>query len=75
LSKPRCRGDEERGVTHHSRILTENELISMCRRLLSEYKQPVLVEAFLPGRELTVGILGTGRDSAVIGGYGDYPTG
>jgi len=66
FAKPVAEGTGK-GITHHSRILTENELISMCRRLLSEYKQPVLVEAFLPGRELTVGILGTGRDSAVIG--------
>jgi len=66
FAKPVAEGTGK-GITHHSRILTKTELVSVCRRLLSIYKQPVLVETFLPGRELTVGILGTGRDSAVIG--------
>ena len=66
FAKPVAEGTGK-GITHHSKILTKNELISVSRRLLSEYQQPVLVETFLPGRELTVGIMGTGRDSAVIG--------
>jgi D-alanine-D-alanine ligase len=35
--------------------------------LLSTFKQPVLVEKFLPGREFTVGIIGTGDDARSIG--------
>jgi D-alanine-D-alanine ligase len=35
--------------------------------LLAEFKQPVLVEPFLPGREFTVGILGTGDEAESIG--------
>lgn len=34
------------------------ELREEVRRLVSQYRQPVLVEDFLPGREFTVGILG-----------------
>ena len=66
FAKPVAEGTGK-GITRHSRISTKSELASICRRLLSEYKQPVLVETFLPGRELTVGILGTGKDAAAIG--------
>jgi D-alanine-D-alanine ligase len=34
--------------------------------ILQRFGQPALVEAFLPGREFTVGIRGTGKESAVI---------
>ena len=66
FAKPVAEGTGK-GITRHSRISTKSELASICRRLLSEYKQPVLVETFLPGRELTVGLLGTGKDAAAIG--------
>src|SRR5262249_34475978 len=38
-----------------------------CERLLAQYAQPVLVETFLPGREFTVGLLGTGADAEAVG--------
>jgi len=38
-----------------------------CVGLIDAYHQPVLVEAFLPGREFTVGLLGTGAAAAAIG--------
>ena len=48
---------------------TDNvEALSRCvARLLKKFSQPVLVERFLPGREFTVGITGTGTDAAVLG--------
>jgi D-alanine-D-alanine ligase len=56
-----------KGINAASKIKTRSELVSVCRHLLKTYKQPVLVETFLPGRELTVGIVGTGEEARVIG--------
>ena len=39
----------------------------MAVELLDRYRQPVLVETFLPGREFTVGIVGTGKAARAIG--------
>ena len=39
----------------------------VCGDLLARCRQPVLVETFLPGREFTVGILGSGDEARVIG--------
>jgi len=56
-----------KGVTTASKITRGSQLASVCSLLLSRYKQPVLVETFLPGREVTVGLLGTGQASVAIG--------
>jgi D-alanine-D-alanine ligase len=44
-----------------------DELWPTCEALLARYKQPALVEEYLPGREFTVGLVGTGREAKVIG--------
>jgi D-alanine-D-alanine ligase len=49
-------------------IVTNGE--ALCERvqfILEQYRQPALVEAYLPGREYTVGILGNGRNARVLG--------
>jgi D-alanine-D-alanine ligase len=56
-----------KGITPASRISSRAELVDVCQQLLLQYRQPVLVEEFLPGREFTVGILGTGSRAAVLG--------
>lgn len=56
-----------KGVTPASILRRRKDLAPACRELLERYRQPVLVEKLLPGRELTVGIWGTGDDAAVIG--------
>ncbi len=64
--KPVAEGTSK-GIDSLSRIGNREELAGACERLLTRYRQPVLVESFLPGREFTVGILGTGNESRVIG--------
>jgi D-alanine-D-alanine ligase len=55
------------GVTASSRIDDRDALARRCDDLLTRFRQPVLVETFLPGREVTVGIVGTGREARVLG--------
>jgi len=55
-----------KGVTHASKIDNAAALERTCRKLLRQYRQPVLVERFLPGREFTVGIIGTGRKARAL---------
>jgi D-alanine-D-alanine ligase len=66
FAKPVAEGSSK-GITAASKIWDQSQLISLCTKSLIAYKQPVLVEAFLPGREFTVGILGTGKDAVAIG--------
>jgi D-alanine-D-alanine ligase len=65
FAKPVAEGTGK-GVTPASRVATPAALRRVCRQLLDRFRQPVLVETFLPGREFTVGIVGTGRAAEPI---------
>ena len=56
-----------KGISGASKISDREKLASVCNALLGKYRQPVLVECFLSGREFTVGIVGTGEKTSVIG--------
>lgn len=64
--KPVAEGSGK-GVDARSRVADRGELQSVAGDLLARFRQPVLVEEFLPGREFTVGITGTGADASVLG--------
>jgi D-alanine-D-alanine ligase len=55
------------GVSAASHVTSASSLDDTCRMLLDTYRQPALVETFLPGREFTVGIVGTGARARVLG--------
>ena len=55
------------GINALSKIKNRKELVDVCSNLLRNFKQPVLIETYLPGREFTVGILGTGNDARALG--------
>jgi D-alanine-D-alanine ligase len=64
--KPVAEGTSK-GISAECRVCTQQDLEAICGTLLVKYGQAVLVEEFLPGREFTVGIIGTGSDARVIG--------
>ncbi len=64
--KPVAEGSSK-GIDSQSKITERGELMPSCLRLMELFKQPVIVETFLPGREFTVGILGTGEAARSIG--------
>jgi D-alanine-D-alanine ligase len=66
FAKPAAEGTGK-GISGFSKISDVNTLGSVCRELLRKFRQPVLVEEYLPGREFTVAILGTGEKASVIG--------
>ncbi|MBN9555268.1 MAG: D-alanine--D-alanine ligase [Alphaproteobacteria bacterium] len=63
-----------KGVDARSRVANRSELESVACDLLARFRQPVLVEEFLPGREFTVGITGTGEAASVLGVIEIVPT-
>jgi D-alanine-D-alanine ligase len=66
FAKPVAEGTSK-GVTGGSKVRNRAELEAACSALLDRFRQPVLVETFLPGREFTVGIVGTGDSAAAVG--------
>jgi D-alanine-D-alanine ligase len=64
--KPVAEGSGK-GVNDRSKVVDKVALRVVAADLLARFAQPVLVETFLPGREFTVGIIGTGEDAEVLG--------
>lgn len=58
-----------KGVTAGSVIRRQEDLAKQSQHLLTTFAQPVLVETFLPGREFTVSLLGTGSKARVLGTF------
>src|SRR5690348_4623303 len=55
-----------KGITERNFVRSADELEAQVRFLLDAYRQPVLVEEFLPGAEFTCGVLGNGADARVL---------
>jgi D-alanine-D-alanine ligase len=66
FAKPMAEGSGK-GVGASSRVEGRAALGGVVRDLIARFRQPVLVESFLPGREFTVGITGTGADAKPLG--------
>lgn len=56
-----------KGIGPDSKVKNFAELKAVCLDRLERFRQAVLVETFLPGREITVGIIGNGDKARVIG--------
>jgi len=46
------------GVTRNSVVASETDLRTLTRATIEKYRQPVLVEEYVAGREVTVGLIG-----------------
>ncbi len=56
-----------KGCTAKSVVRTREALQEACDSLVARFGQPALIEPFLPGREFTTGITGTGRTARAVG--------
>lgn len=56
-----CREDAGIGLDRQSVVYTKKAMREKVRWVLKEFKQPALVQRFLPGREFNVGIIGGRR--------------
>jgi len=65
MVKPLFEGSSK-GIRDDQLVRDPAALEARVRRVLATYRQPALVEAFLPGREFTVAILGNGADLRVL---------
>ncbi len=66
FAKPVAEGTGK-GVSLASRCDTKQALRRTTALLLEKFRQPVLVEEYLPGREFTVGIVGEGAAAEAVG--------
>lgn len=66
FAKPIAEGSGK-GVLATSHVNTHEQLTAVFHELTARFRQPILVETYLPGREFTVGILGSGEKAHVIG--------
>ncbi len=66
FAKPLFEGSSM-GIRDSARCDDRAALAVRVRTIVSDYSQPALVEEFLPGAEVTIGILGTGKSAHVLG--------
>ncbi len=55
-----------KGITDRNLCWDYEQLDRQTRYLLETYRQPVLVELYLPGKEFTCGVLGNGGEAVVL---------
>lgn len=65
IVKPLFEGSSK-GIFNSSFVQTPRALSAQVERIINEYRQPALVEEFLPGREFTVAMLGNGESLQVL---------
>jgi len=66
FAKPVAEGSGK-GIAAASLTADGAALARVVSKLVDRFHQPVLVESYLPGREFTVGITGTGAEAEVLG--------
>jgi D-alanine-D-alanine ligase len=64
--KPNAEGSGK-GINNNSKVRNADELRTTCYDNWKDSNFPLLIETYLPGREFTVGILGSGEESFSVG--------
>jgi D-alanine-D-alanine ligase len=76
--KPACEGSGK-GITVDNLCHHRTALLARVEHLLATYRQPVLIETWLPGAEFTVAVLGNGAEARCLPivalRYDDLPAG
>jgi D-alanine-D-alanine ligase len=57
-----------KGINEKSLVRNDSELREVAMWILDRFNQPALVEEYLPGREFTIGVIGSGEETLAIGG-------
>ena len=65
FAKPLAEGTGK-GISQKSIVNDLSALTEICNEITKKFSQPTLLETYLPGRDLTVGILGTGATAKAI---------
>jgi D-alanine-D-alanine ligase len=63
--KPACEG-AGKGIDKYSKVSDYDSLKKKCEDVFEKFKQPVIIEKYLPGKDFTVSIIGTGSGARVI---------
>lgn len=61
-----CFEGSGKGVTVRNLCHNRADLVARVEELLATYRQPILVETYLPGREFTVAVLGNGEEARCL---------
>lgn len=56
-----------KGIHDSSYVQNSKQFENICRKMLLQFSQPVLVETYLPGREFTVALFGSGESAKILG--------
>ncbi|MGE5615084.1 MAG: D-alanine--D-alanine ligase family protein [Bacillota bacterium] len=65
IVKPNYEGSSK-GISDLAIVNNEKELLRLVEKNFKLYKQPMLIEEYISGREFTVGLLGNGEDMIVF---------
>jgi D-alanine-D-alanine ligase len=60
-------GSAGMGIGEASKVADRPALTNKCVEILRNFRQPALVEAYLPGREFTIGVAGNAASAHAIG--------
>lgn len=66
FAKPVAEGTGK-GIGRENIVHDRQQLSAVCQKLIAAFHQPVIIESYLPGREFTTGIVGTGENARSIG--------